>query len=83
MAQHPALVVEHLFVGSSLPSHPSIQNLPACLTFQGKYEEAGDMWRRSLYILENALGAYHPEVATTLNNLAGLVESQVRAVGML
>lgn len=53
------------------------------LTFQGYFVEAEVMCERSLTILENTLGAYHPDVATTPHILMGLVEFQVKAVGML
>jgi tetratricopeptide (TPR) repeat protein len=43
---------------------------------QGKYNEAIPLARRSLSILEKALGPDHPNVATSLNNLAGLYYSQ-------
>ena len=47
---------------------------------QGNYDEAGRLYERSLAIREKALGPDHPAVATTLNNRAGLLEAQVRAV---
>ena len=43
---------------------------------QGKYNEAEPLYLRSLVISEKALGKDHPEVATSLNNLAGLYNSQ-------
>lgn len=46
---------------------------------QGKYEEAGPLYERSLAIREKALGPDHPAVATALNNRALLLNSQVRA----
>ena len=45
---------------------------------RGLYEEAEPLYQRSLAIREKALGSNHPSVATTLNNLAGLYESQGR-----
>ena len=36
------------------------------------------MYRRALAINEQSFGAEHPEVATTLNNLAGLATSANR-----
>lgn len=47
---------------------------------QGKLDEAGQLHRRSLEILERGLGPDHPSVATSLNNLAGLLKAQVRAI---
>lgn len=44
---------------------------------QGKYSEAKTFYERSLAIDKRVYGADHPEVATTLNNLAGLLETQV------
>ena len=45
---------------------------------QGRYPEAEPLYVRSLSIYETQLGAAHPDVATSLNNLAGLYESQGR-----
>ena len=39
---------------------------------QGKYDEAEPLYKRSLKILEKALGKEHPHVAASLNNLAEL-----------
>ena len=39
---------------------------------QGRYAEAQPLYERSLAIWEQTLGADHPSVATSLNNLAGL-----------
>ena len=47
---------------------------------QGKYDEAGPLYERSLAIREKALGPDHLDVATALNNRAGLLRVQVRAV---
>ena len=43
---------------------------PSCI-WQGRYAEAEPLYRRSLAILEKALGPEHPDVGTALNNLAG------------
>ncbi|CAN0234238.1 unnamed protein product [Scytosiphon promiscuus] len=43
---------------------------------QGKFEEAEPLYKRSLAIDEKVYGPDHPEVATDLNNWAGLLESQ-------
>lgn len=48
------------------------------LVSQGNYEEAEEMYRRSLAIREKVLGADHPDVAEGLNNLAVLLERVVR-----
>lgn len=50
------------------------------LCFQGKYAEAAALYERSQAILEKALGPDHLDVATILDNRAGLLTSQVRAV---
>lgn len=46
-------------------------------TLQGRYEEAGLLYERSLAIREKALGPDHPGVAQSLNNRAGLLGIQV------
>ncbi|CAM9588227.1 unnamed protein product, partial [Laminaria digitata] len=43
---------------------------------QGNYAVAGPLFERSLTIREKALGPEHPDVATSLNNLAGLLQTQ-------
>jgi CHAT domain-containing protein len=43
---------------------------------QGQYAAAEPLYRRSLAISEKALGQDHPGVATSLNNLAGLLSAQ-------
>ena len=63
-----------MFLGGALP-----YNNPLLLP-QGKYAEAEPLYERSQAILEKALGPEHPAVAVELNNRAGLLESQVRAV---
>src|SRR5215472_16835769 len=45
---------------------------------RAQYRDAEPLYRRALTIYEEALGATHPETATSLNNLAGLYESQGR-----
>lgn len=47
---------------------------------QGKYTEARLLFKRSLAIREKALGRRHPDVAQSLNNLAGLLQTEVRMV---
>jgi len=43
---------------------------------QGKYEEAEQLYKRCLEIRETKIGKNHPDVATSLNNLAELYRSQ-------
>lgn len=47
---------------------------------QGKHAEAEALYVRAIGIKEKVLGADHPEVATTLNDLALLHKEQVRPV---
>ena len=39
----------------------------------GAYEKALPLYQRALEIYEKVLGPEHPDVANTLNNLAGLM----------
>jgi tetratricopeptide (TPR) repeat protein len=48
------------------------------LNQQGRYAEAEPLYKRSLAIREKALGPDHPDVALSLNNLAGLYDNQGR-----
>ena len=43
---------------------------------QGKYAESEPLFKRALEIKEKALGSAHPDVATSLNNLAGLYQDE-------
>ena len=44
----------------------------------GRYAEAEPLYRRSLEIREKQLGPDHPDVATSLNNLAVLYQAMGR-----
>ncbi len=46
---------------------------------QGKYAEAEPLYKRSLAIVEKALGPEHPDVATSLKNYAALLRKTGRA----
>ncbi len=50
---------------------------------QGKYSEAIPLAERALEIRQEILGEEHPDVAISLNNLAGFYESQGRYVDIL
>ena len=43
---------------------------------QGKYTEAEGLFKRALAIREKALGANHPDVGQSLNNLANVYRAQ-------
>ena len=45
---------------------------------QGRYADAEPLYKRTLSILEKALGPDHPDVATALSNLAELYQDQGR-----
>ncbi|MEB3164920.1 MAG: tetratricopeptide repeat protein, partial [Prochlorothrix sp.] len=45
---------------------------------EGRYSEAEPLYKRSLSIREEQLGADHPDTAQSLNNLAALYQSQGR-----
>lgn len=51
--------------------------LCADIASQGRYAEAGRLYKRSLEIRERVLGRDHPEVALSLQNKASLLERQV------
>lgn len=55
------------------------------VTCQGKYKEAVPLFKRSLAIHEKVYkdGPDHPDVAVSLNNLAALLNSQVKAIAIL
>jgi tetratricopeptide (TPR) repeat protein len=45
---------------------------------QGRYSEAEPLYKRSLAVVEKALGHDHPKVAAVLNNLAEVFRKQGR-----
>ena len=51
----------------------SLNGLAFLYSAQGKYAEAEPLFKRSLAILEKALGPEHPNVATSLENWAKLL----------
>ena len=53
------------------------------VTFQGRLDEAGPLFERSVAIREKVLGLDHPDVATALNDRASLLQQQVRTVRIL
>jgi tetratricopeptide (TPR) repeat protein len=54
----------------------SLNNLAALYHAQGQYAQAEPLYRRSLAIVEKAVGPEHPAVATTLGHLAELYHAQ-------
>ncbi len=56
----------------------SLNSLALLYNAQGKYAEAEPLFKRSLSIWEKALGPDHPNVATTLENYAGLLRETAR-----
>ena len=56
----------------------SLNNLAGLYQEQGKYAEAEPLYRRSLAILEKALGPEHPDVAESLVNYAELLRETGR-----
>ena len=57
----------------------SLYNLANLYTTQGNYTKAEPLYKRSLDILEKALGPNHPDVATSLENLAELYRATNRS----
>jgi len=55
-------------------AHPEIamglNNIAYVLWIEGKYDEAGEMWRAAFDMQQKLLGEDHPDVAFTLTNLA-------------
>ncbi|MCI5139144.1 MAG: tetratricopeptide repeat protein, partial [Candidatus Electrothrix sp. AR1] len=56
----------------------ALYNLAWVYTFQGCYDKAEPLYKRTRAIFEKNLGKDHNEVVTTLNNLAGLYIKQGR-----
>ena len=62
--------------GPIIPMWPHLNNLAELYQAQGQYAQAEPLFKRSLAIQEKALGPDHPDVATSLNNLAGLYDAK-------
>lgn len=60
-----------------LPMSPYVRSLLTLM--QGNFAEADSLLARAAELIERRLGSEHPEVATVLNNRAGLLRYQVRA----
>ena len=58
----------------SIPTSPSLNNLAVLYKTEGRYAKAEPLYQRALAIREKALGPEHPDVATSLNNLAALYQ---------
>jgi len=70
--------LEPMMIESNLgPEHPdlaqSLMNLAERFKTAGKYDEAEQLYRRSVVIQEKALGPDHPDVATTLEIYANIL----------
>ena len=67
---------------SAGPDHPStltsMNNLALVLRGQGKYEQAEEMHRQVLRLMETVLGKQHPDTLTSMNNLAYLLSNRKR-----
>jgi tetratricopeptide (TPR) repeat protein len=50
----------------------SLNNLATLYFMQGQYAQAELFYKQSLEVIEKALGPDHPDLATTLENLAEL-----------
>jgi hypothetical protein len=57
----------------------SLPNLAALYKSQGRYGEAEPLYRRSLAILLQSLGADHPNTETVRQNFCGLIKAMVQA----
>ena len=70
---------------ATCPRHPvtagALNNLAQACRFQGKYLEAEKPYREAIAILEDALGAQHPDVARGLTNLAAFYHERGREAG--
>ena len=76
----------HVVAGESVSGVPipiwevgiSLNNLGSLLEDIGRLQDAEPLYRKSLEIWRNTLGAEHPRVGTSLNNLASLLQDMGR-----
>ena len=59
-------------------SAPRSTTSPSCIESQGRYAEAEPLYKRSLAIVEKALGPDHPDVGTVAQQPRRLYRSQGR-----
>ena len=64
-------------VDPTWPALVQIFTITGFLANQGNYDDAEPLYKRALVIREETLSPRHPDVATSLNNLASLLNSQV------
>jgi tetratricopeptide (TPR) repeat protein len=74
----PEMARECAYKGAEIMIRTAGYTAPIRDASQGRNAEAEPLYKRSLAIREKALGPDHPEVATSLNNLAGFYQSQAR-----
>jgi len=55
-----------------------LNNLAVLYKPQGQYAQAEPLYKRSLAIMEKALGPDHPDVATSLENMGALYRATKR-----
>ncbi|HBP88130.1 MAG TPA: hypothetical protein DD706_10595 [Nitrospiraceae bacterium] len=68
-----------MIITNNLGSQEGARNLNQTAIYlyeRARYPDAEPLFQRSLAIWEEALGPTHPDVATSLNNLGGLYDSQ-------
>jgi tetratricopeptide (TPR) repeat protein len=53
-----------------------MKNLANVLNHQGKYEQAEEMYRQALGLMEKVLGKEHPDTLESMNNLANIQMGQ-------
>ena len=64
--------------GVPLPYATLLTTTTRVVAMQGNHGDAKPLYERSLAIREKVLGPDHPDVASSLNNLAMLLNNQVR-----
>jgi len=64
--------------GSDERTWKGLAQRTAALTEEGRYEEAVGVGQQALELAERSFGPEHPDVATSLNRLAGLYRVQGR-----
>jgi tetratricopeptide (TPR) repeat protein len=79
LAPHARAITEHAdAAGISEPTARLMSQLGLLLGAKALFAEAEPLYRRALAIAERSYGADHPNVATCLNNLAGLLRGTNR-----
>jgi tetratricopeptide (TPR) repeat protein len=72
MLRESIAFAEATFGPQSIETATALNALAMSFKYSGNFDEGADLYRRALSILERAVGAVHPDVASLHHNLGGI-----------